>query len=417
MKNFKYPLFIEGTESELTQIVKELVELGYKEVNGKAQLTSHGIATNHSDKARVGYIGGAGSAWGGRIPLKASQKSLILALAAMVDDDKFYKGEMVVALEDCDPGKQFTKDKIYKTSKDSHNGILDIAFDDKGSTINGWNKFRKATKEEIVKYFESERTGKTEEPTYKESVTDKWFVEPHGEEQIRAVAKWFDDNWGKKDNVNFYKQYLPRGCYVYGDTPGMVVFDREGCGRIKELSFNEFSLRYLDPSSYRRIEEPTPKVGDWLTSIKTGMRVRVVGTPINDGGKLTVTFDAAVKDGKIVSVYGAASLDEMRKTDVSELPRPQPEDYKYARPGETIPDYSLVRGIVVYSNRPKPGSGGISLNPWTMAGGSWSRDTAPKTQYHAGVDPYYAKAAVKTSSEEMPPILIKSNRKKYRTVV
>lgn len=152
MKKFKYKIaFDAGSIDKRDLIFAELKQLGYSEkdvANGTVAATGF----NGSPYVMTSF----GSHLYGEREL-ISDKDTFLALAAMVDDDKFYKGEWVVCRKDF--YKQFTKGNLYEVREDFNAGGVSshvlIKLDDSGSTSNGLHHthFSKATKEEIIDHF------------------------------------------------------------------------------------------------------------------------------------------------------------------------------------------------------------------------------------------------------------------------
>lgn len=160
MKNFAIPLLINGDIDQLNQLSKELESLGYDVEQGMGgPIMQLFTCKNHRPHSACicrsmnwEFINEDRDY--PRTIVSANDKELVLALAAMVDDNSFYKGEWVVALSDTEP--QFTKGKLYcvRDYRDIDTIVL-IVQDDSGSKTNGWYacNFRKATKQEIINHF------------------------------------------------------------------------------------------------------------------------------------------------------------------------------------------------------------------------------------------------------------------------
>lgn len=150
MKNFKTPLAIEGSKEELEALMPELEKLGYVNSGWNYAsdcpflLTKFALRPNNFgfNQIRCGYF-----------TVSASNKGLVLALAAMVDSEELYAGEWCVLVDEV---IDFTIGNFYKAHKDGWRQVNQFK-DDRGMA-NGFapeNKrvFRKATKEEIINYF------------------------------------------------------------------------------------------------------------------------------------------------------------------------------------------------------------------------------------------------------------------------
>ncbi len=152
MKQFKYPISIHGTRVELNAIATQLKNLGYKDAPVFGNNGLPWIVTN----IEYGWFCfNETTSCYNIIEVSASNPDLVLALAAMVDDDKLYVGEYVVAVKTTlrvpgtlskvtkvnETGEAFNIDDSNDNSYDSNWGPLNLNF------------FRKATKEEIINHF------------------------------------------------------------------------------------------------------------------------------------------------------------------------------------------------------------------------------------------------------------------------
>lgn len=142
MKKFKTPLAISGTTEQLTSLMSDLVELGYSEyqITPDWNRRPHLITRPHnSDKTNWHFTNLSESTddYIQAIKVSANDKDLVLALAAMVDDDKFYKGEFVLVTNG---GAEYA---------------LHIVDGNKNYLI-GKRGVRKATVEEIINYFKQD---------------------------------------------------------------------------------------------------------------------------------------------------------------------------------------------------------------------------------------------------------------------
>jgi hypothetical protein len=139
MKNFKYALAIKGSEEQVTSLIPKLIELGYKWGSRRANdfdeypclITDYG-----EGKGSLGFMHNNR----GQLEVSASNPELVLALAAMVDDEDTYKGECFVCVTDY-------RDVTWGDC---------MVGDFKQITENGectTIRWRKATKEEILEHF------------------------------------------------------------------------------------------------------------------------------------------------------------------------------------------------------------------------------------------------------------------------
>lgn len=139
MKKFKYRLAYKSNSiEERNSVFDELVSMGYQEQDIAGGLM---VATHYRGNPYVISSFGE-NAYGER--QLTQDKQTFLALAAMVDDNKFYKGEWVLATANCCPGRQVTIGNLYQVKSDVKDTDINILM----------SKFRKATKEEIIKHFE-----------------------------------------------------------------------------------------------------------------------------------------------------------------------------------------------------------------------------------------------------------------------
>lgn len=150
MKNFKYPLAIEGTKDQLLDLATKLEELGYKNDSEMGAYWHDGVQFLLTTWLRNGQIGFNQTANNYQI-VSASTPDLVLALAAMVDDDNPYVGEYIVWDEDdLFPTGTLSKiigiaptESFYVDNYKDKNPYGTVSF---GVTI-------KATKEEIINHF------------------------------------------------------------------------------------------------------------------------------------------------------------------------------------------------------------------------------------------------------------------------
>lgn len=152
MRNFSVPLAITGTKEELESLIPELERLGYKTTNLEPQQWEWLV----TDYKEMGLITNTcrpdATKMKSRIEVPASNRDLVLALAAMSEGPEFFEGEWVVALESsCGGG--YRKGEFYVTLN-GESKILTTKNDSHG-VVNGWNNeyFRKVTKEELINKF------------------------------------------------------------------------------------------------------------------------------------------------------------------------------------------------------------------------------------------------------------------------
>lgn len=168
---FAYPLAIEGTEEELKALVPKLEKLGYSIVTGLGRNYEdvygayRAIKTDFGPQNGViGYI--SWKEYDDHIFVNANNPDLVLALAAMREGNEFHVGESVILAASFD-----TKgwDKVM-----GHNGFYTVSKTDGeflytkerpigknyGDPNYYMNKFRKATKEEIIAHYTKEKEKK-----------------------------------------------------------------------------------------------------------------------------------------------------------------------------------------------------------------------------------------------------------------
>jgi hypothetical protein len=167
MKNFKYPLALKITNSLRLSVRSALIELGYEwasdfdgdHIEYPFLCTSYhkevGPHTMGNDYAEGGCVT--------RIKIEVNDKQskkFALAVAAMRNErwedgtPRFFEGESIVAT-DSSSSNGYIEGRMYTVKCDQpneHSAILTVV-DEKGSTINGWHHFRKATYEEISSQF------------------------------------------------------------------------------------------------------------------------------------------------------------------------------------------------------------------------------------------------------------------------
>jgi hypothetical protein len=159
-KKFATPLAIEGTKEQLQALVPKLEELGYvKCVMWQWNYFDNCLVTNFGDS--TGSLCSFDCTAGGhdRTIVSASNPELVLALAAMVEGEEFYRNEWVIPTKsklDSYSGS-YTFGKLYQLGgayfKD-YNPRFDTVSDDEGHQNGNDNfLFRKATKKEILNHF------------------------------------------------------------------------------------------------------------------------------------------------------------------------------------------------------------------------------------------------------------------------
>jgi len=153
MKNFKYPLAIEGTRDELEQLRIKIEELGYD--NTGLPYGHDKILVTNLDGivGKLGFLGSWAKSDYNRIVVSASNPDLVLALAAMTEGDEHTAGEWFVKIGSGDG--TFTDGNLYKSIKPVTEMGAFICDNGKtnGYYTNPFNHFRKATKEEIIAHF------------------------------------------------------------------------------------------------------------------------------------------------------------------------------------------------------------------------------------------------------------------------
>lgn len=210
MKEFTTPLSIVGSIEEIHKIIPNLEALGYtmhnKYDSGRGYtclLTQFG---SNIIKGRLGYNQAVDPTF---ITVNIIHRELILALAAMVKGDIFYKGEYLKCIKD--HSSLFTKNKLYKQRRDQSSASYASLEKDDSSVPNGIGAhFTKATVEEICKYFNqkimedtsSRNTWQDIEESMSKDTPKKiigWDVKP-GIDRIAAL-KAIDWEENRRDNL------------------------------------------------------------------------------------------------------------------------------------------------------------------------------------------------------------------------
>lgn len=154
MKKFKTPLAIEGSKEELEALIPELEKLGYvKDPCFDASNPYNKVLVTNCDNIH-GNLQYLKYLQYDRTPVKASDKKLVLALAAMVDSDELYEGEWCVYTHYSDG--HFIEGCLYQSRKDGWGNsyqFIDEEGDVNGYSVKNRDYFRKATKEEIINHF------------------------------------------------------------------------------------------------------------------------------------------------------------------------------------------------------------------------------------------------------------------------
>lgn len=160
---FKTPLHITGTPEQLKVVEEGLIRLGYELSN---PIGDEFLKTECAVFWRTDYI----HPHEDEIEVSASNPELVLALAAMSDDELGIEGEWVV-IEDGQYVYDFTIGKLYKLGGEFYHKYsgFQVVSDDKGlANGNQTTKYRKATKEEIIKHFNNmAHFGDKKVPSYK----------------------------------------------------------------------------------------------------------------------------------------------------------------------------------------------------------------------------------------------------------
>jgi hypothetical protein len=154
MKNFKYPLQIQGSKEELDSFLSPLTELGYRKSYDFGTSDPKYLVTNFGNlPENNGVLDFVHHFDPRRITVYASNRELVLALAAVVDDDKFYPGEYVTPVRDSWAG-EITFGRLYKVIDYDRPYVKFIDVDGDENGLHPSN-LRKATKEEIISWFEN----------------------------------------------------------------------------------------------------------------------------------------------------------------------------------------------------------------------------------------------------------------------
>lgn len=167
MKNFKYPLAIEGTEEQLRSVYKELGKLGY--ITSSPSYQPKLIITMvDGSRGTAMCVSSAADHWNltpmaeiTRTRVSASNFGLVMALAAMVDDNIPHVGEAVVwtAIGNILPFGTISIITSVAEHRElgQHQGfhIHNFKANNKAGTTS-FRQTRKATKDEIIKHFRAE---------------------------------------------------------------------------------------------------------------------------------------------------------------------------------------------------------------------------------------------------------------------
>lgn len=135
MKKFKYPLAIEGIKTQLERLVPKLEELGYKLSTDYSWNRCPYLYTNFGNTPSVM---GPNQTPHFNTVVSADNEELVLALAAMVDDNILYDGEYLWSIIGNEVAKSDGTMNYRSFNPQSKNPI----------TI-----YRKATKAEIINHF------------------------------------------------------------------------------------------------------------------------------------------------------------------------------------------------------------------------------------------------------------------------
>lgn len=232
MKKFKYKIaFDAGSIDKRDLIFAELKQLGYLEsdvANGTVAATGY-----HSPHVMTSF---SSYSYGERELI--SDKDTFLALAAMVDDDKFYKGEWVV----CKTGSisKFSFGKLYKVIRGNmpHDPFVIVEWDDEGNN-NGlhYESFRKATKEEIINHFKGGKVKSTAvaidtetaplNAKYTSKSLLKNYFNPIPPAEILSGKSWYDATESKFYDDRIYATGLTFQTSKPHDT-GFVTLPKSG---------------------------------------------------------------------------------------------------------------------------------------------------------------------------------------------
>jgi len=392
MKKFKYPLAITGTVAEREALIPKLEELGYKwGAHDRDDGAFHKyLLTNYStDGSNAGEMGNHFRDYGVR-NVPASNQQLVLALAAMVDDNQFHKGEYIKVIKNgsvCGPLNSIheIKEVVGSNFRVSNKGMDDTIYS---------NYVRKATAEEIINHFD--KGSVKQAPTtscdwkkgdyavvvsnqgiharyykfsvgdiFKCNVGDNEDIFVYGEDDLKCLLKSECRKATQEEIDKFLKGTIKEtkatSYYANGHNPGdwvVCIKTEEGLykkeGDVFQLVESPWGANSsvkgalyfksdsnVDIHRVRRAEsfeipidgkpynlndvkktskEPTSvsshnfAVGDWVKnkSFEYPVRISKIG---NDGPKEMVFFDAAFKDGKIISGDGAATIDEIYKVE------------------------------------------------------------------------------------------------------
>lgn len=152
MKRFTCPFIVKGTSKEFEAICTELISLGYMLLRPIKTVHEYLFINYNNISANVASFSNAMVSFG-TVGVPASNKDLVLALAAMTDEETPQIGEYVKCIDG--QSSYFTKNKLYKVIGDFDN--FEALIDDT-NTPNGYSgqneeNFIRATRQEIIDHF------------------------------------------------------------------------------------------------------------------------------------------------------------------------------------------------------------------------------------------------------------------------
>jgi len=357
MKKFKYPLAITGTVAEREALIPKLEELGYE---WTAALRNDGdnnkfLITNYVGSNGRGVGMGYYFSIGDRKEVPASDSQLVLALAAMVDDNVYHKGEYIKVIKNgsvCGP-----IDSIHeiKEVNDSNFRVGNKGFDDTMYS----NYVRKATAEEIIAHFSKSAT--TQQPsTTVESLKPYSFIPKVGD-VVRYVGNdlfsvkssaWTVTNIKRNEIYGEYLKNDSRNDWISLDWFAGLNGSKPQFIRVSEAGASASAEREETTVSSKSYYAGGYNPGDWVVCIETKLSLHKKEGDVFQLIEDSLGFERGTSDALYFRKDANVSAHRVRRA----LPHEIPSDGKPYNLNE-----KKDRGFV--------GSAGISS--WNMAPSSF----------------------------------------------
>lgn len=287
MSDFKHSLNLSGTTENKEKFVKDLIDLGYKyskycinDSNLRILSINH-IGVSQVQNGEYGFYNTPSKReYEFNIDNENEYKTALAIAAIRGEDSQYHIGELFFNSESPD---QLLKVRIVHPSV--HSMGADSSFsicresDTYYTTLSEgtatyWS--RKATPDEIIKFFNTNKTNKMED--FK--LPAKWIVRYKNKEEFDKLRNWKKNSWGYIDPAP-YKGFVG-GSYPRTDgndnlywTSGEPAWDRKKSEGHVEITFEQFEKYVLN----------TPQQGKKIIGYKTPMDL----------------FGGAIKKGHIYS--------------------------------------------------------------------------------------------------------------------